>query len=78
MPPPSSLAIATSSVQRLLKEETSYHKELADQEKQIQALEEKIQAGGVDDDGNNVFMLKQQVTSHHCSADCVFHFLADK
>ena len=65
MPPPSPLAIATSSVQRLLKEEASYHKELAEQEKQVKDLEEKIQAGGADDDGNNAFMLKQQVTQHH-------------
>ena len=60
MPPPSPLAIATGSVQRLLKEEASYHKELAQQEKELQANEEKIK-GQSDDDGNASFMLKQQV-----------------
>lgn len=67
MPPPSQLAIATSSVNRLLKEEASYHKELADQEAQVKALEEKIKSGQDNDDGNGEFMLKQQVgcsTSH--------------
>jgi tubulin-specific chaperone A len=60
MPAPSPLAIATGSVQRLLKEEASYHKELAEQEKQIQASEEKIK-DQADEDGNASFMLKQQV-----------------
>lgn len=63
MAPPSPLAISTSSVQRLLKEEASYHKELADQEKQVAALAEKLKAEGADDDGNDAFMLKQQVSS---------------
>lgn len=61
MPAPSALAITTSSVQRLLKEETSYHKELADQEKTVQDLEAKSKAGAADEDGNGAFMLKQQV-----------------
>lgn len=61
MPPPSHLAIATSSVKRLLKEEASYYKELAQQEAQIKALKEKIESGqGIEDD-NGDFMLKQQV-----------------
>lgn len=63
MPAPSPLAITTSSVQRLLKEEASYHKELADQEKTVQALEAKFNAGSTpDDDGNEAFMLKQHVS----------------
>lgn len=61
MPPPSQLAIATSSVSRLLKEEASYHKELVDQEAQVQKLEQSIKNGGGDEDGNAEFMLKQNV-----------------
>ncbi|KAM3461672.1 hypothetical protein MY5147_005644 [Beauveria neobassiana] len=63
MPAPSALAITTSSVQRLLKEETSYHKELADQEKTVQDLEAKSKTGAADEDGNGAFMLKQQKTA---------------
>ncbi|OAA73230.1 Tubulin binding cofactor A [Cordyceps fumosorosea ARSEF 2679] len=63
MPAPSPLAITTSSVQRLLKEEASYHKELAEQQKTVQDLEAKLKAGGADDDGNEAFMLKQQQTA---------------
>lgn len=61
MPAPSQLSIATSSVLRLLKEEISYHKELVDQEAQVKVLEEKIKAAQVTSDGNEEFMLKQQV-----------------
>ncbi|CBY02002.1 hypothetical protein IAQ61_006592 [Plenodomus lingam] len=39
MAPPSRLAIATSVVNRLVKEEASYHKELAQQETRIQKHE---------------------------------------
>ncbi|KAJ6782315.1 hypothetical protein PWT90_08638 [Aphanocladium album] len=63
MPAPSPLAITTSSVQRLLKEEASYHKELADQEKTLKNLEEKLKAGSADEDGNEAFMLKQHQTA---------------
>lgn len=62
MPPPSQLAIATSSVRRLLKEEASYKKELEDQEKKVKVLEEKIKNGDADEDGNGEFMLKQHVS----------------
>lgn len=61
MPPPSPLAIATSAVTRLLKDVSSYHKELAEQEGEIQALEAKMANGQSDEDGNAAFMLKQQV-----------------
>jgi len=54
MAPPSKLAIATSSVKRLVKEEASYHKELAQQEARIKKLEE-----GSEDD-NAEFQLKQE------------------
>lgn len=61
MPPPTQLAIATSSVSRLIKEQASYHKELVDQEAQIVKQEESIKAGDADEDGNAEFMLKQSV-----------------
>lgn len=61
MPSPSSLAIATSAVLRLLKEEISYQKELVDQEATIKIFQEKIAAGHTSEDGNDEFMLKQQV-----------------
>lgn len=63
MPPPSHLAIATSSVKRLLKEEASYYKELAQQEAQIKALKEKIESGQGSEDDNGDFMLKQLETA---------------
>ncbi|KAF1984374.1 tubulin binding cofactor A [Aulographum hederae CBS 113979] len=54
MAPPSKLAVATSSVARLVKEEKSYHKELSQQEASIKKLE---QGGG---DENAEFQLKQE------------------
>lgn len=63
MPAPSQLSIATSSVLRLLKEEISYHKELVDQEAQVKVLEEKIKSSQFTSDGNEEFMLKQQVSA---------------
>lgn len=38
MPPPSPLSVATSCVTRLIKEEASYHKELAQQESRLAKL----------------------------------------
>ncbi|KAM0564321.1 hypothetical protein ACHAPJ_000532 [Fusarium lateritium] len=61
MPPPSQLAIATSSVNRLLKEEASYHKELEQEEDKVRALKDKIDAGSEDE--NASYMLKQQQTA---------------
>ncbi|KAI8650246.1 Tubulin-specific chaperone A [Fusarium sp. Ph1] len=57
------LAIATSSVNRLLKEEASYHKEVEQEEAPIKALKEKIESGQGDEDGNGTYMLKQQQTA---------------
>ena len=57
MAPPSRLAVATSSLQRLLKEELSYHKEVAQQEAHIQRLEQEPSDG----DENSEFQLKQEV-----------------
>ena len=56
MPPPSRLAIATSSVTRMLKEETSYHKEFEQQESRIKRLEEDK-----DGDQNAEYELRQEV-----------------
>lgn len=58
MPPASPLAIATSSVQRLVKEEASYHRELEQQTKRLQKLESEGQ--GADEEGNHAFLLKQE------------------
>lgn len=62
MPAPSPLVIATGAVLRLVKEENSYHKELADQEKNVKTLEDKIASGQGSEDGNDEYMLKQQVS----------------
>ena len=56
MGPPSQLAIATSSLNRLVKEEASYHKELQGQEASIAKLE---QGGG---DENAEYQLRQEVS----------------
>lgn len=58
MPPASPLAIATSSVQRLIKEEASYHRELEQQTKRLQKLESE---GPGADEGNHAFLVKQEV-----------------
>ncbi len=55
MAPPSQLSIATSSLLRLVKEEASYHKELAQQQSRLQKLE---QGGG---DENADYTIKQEV-----------------
>ena len=60
MAPPSKLAIATSAVQRLVKEEASYHKELKQQEARIEKLES---SGGGD---NSEYQLKQEVGATPC------------
>lgn len=55
MAPPSKLAVATSSVVRLVKEEASYHKELEQQQARIKKLE------GSTGDENAEYQLKQEV-----------------
>jgi tubulin-specific chaperone A len=57
MAPPSQLTIATSSVQRLVKEEASYHKELTGQEKRLEKL-----LASTDEDENREYSLKQEVS----------------
>lgn len=55
MPPPTALAIKTSSVVRLVKEEASYHKEAIQQKAHI----EKLEAEGADE-----YELRQPVRSN--------------
>ncbi|KAF7901055.1 hypothetical protein BTUL_0044g00700 [Botrytis tulipae] len=55
MAPPSQLAIATSSVARLVKEEASYHKELVSQQARLKKLEE-----ATEEDENREYSLKQE------------------
>jgi hypothetical protein len=56
MPAPSPLAIATSSLNRLVKEEASYHKELEHQQASIAQLEQ-----GGNEDENAEYQLRQEV-----------------
>ncbi|KAF4636472.1 hypothetical protein G7Y89_g1623 [Cudoniella acicularis] len=58
MAPPSPLAIATSSVNRLVKEEASYHKELKHQEARVEKL-----LASKDEDENAEYQLKQERTA---------------
>lgn len=59
--PPSKLAIATSSLNRLVKEEKSYHEEFKHQEASIAKLEQ----GGSSDE-NAEYMLRQEVSIAYC------------
>jgi tubulin-specific chaperone A len=58
MAPPSKVAIATGSVLRLVKEEASYHKEIAQQEERIKKLESS------EGDENKEYTLRQEVYQH--------------
>ncbi|RYP19229.1 hypothetical protein DL765_003430 [Monosporascus sp. GIB2] len=63
MPAPSPLAIATQAVNRLVKEEQYYQKELAQQTERVKKLEAEAanaKDGGGGDDDNAEFMLKQE------------------
>ena len=72
MPAPSPLAIATSSLQRLVKEEASYHMEMRLQRESIEKLESRH--GPEEDElrGNRDFQLKQEVSeiSDTCRSIC--------
>lgn len=57
MPAPSQLAIATSALNRLVKEEASYHKESESQQARIAKLEQ-----GNDADENAEYTLRQEVS----------------
>lgn len=61
MAPPTPLSVATNSINRLLKEESSYRTELATQQRRV----EELQAGGADEDdaGNTEFRLRQEVST---------------
>lgn len=56
MPAPSRLQIATSSLERLLKEESSYHKELEQGKARVQRLESEKST-----DDNAEYMIRQEV-----------------
>ncbi|KAK2750736.1 hypothetical protein FQN57_002809 [Myotisia sp. PD_48] len=63
MAPPSPLAIATSAVKRLVKEEAFHHKEIQNQKKRIEALEKEAAAGGPEEEGmegNREYTLNQE------------------
>ncbi|KAI1299144.1 tubulin binding cofactor A [Xylaria venustula] len=57
MPAPSPLAIATQSVQRLVKEDSYYRKELAQQTERVKKIEADLKDSA---DGNAAFILKQE------------------
>ena len=61
MAPPTPLAIATQAVNRLVKEESYYHKDQASQEKRIAKLEDEIATNSPDLDSNAEYILKQEV-----------------
>ncbi|PGH06686.1 hypothetical protein AJ79_06470 [Helicocarpus griseus UAMH5409] len=58
MAPQTPLAIATSALQRLVKEEASYHRELEQQQERIKRLEAEQPTD--DDDGNKEYILRQE------------------
>jgi len=70
MAPPSPLAIATGSVQRLVKEETSYHKELKNQEARLEKL-----VNSTEENENKEYQLKQEVyhPSSYLTLPYIFH-----
>lgn len=61
MAPPSQLSIATNVVIRLLKEKTSYRRELQHQTEQISNLERDLASGKEFEEGNGEYMLRQLV-----------------
>lgn len=74
MAPPSPLAIATSSLQRLVKEEASYYKELEKQEARLKKVE-----ASTEEDENREYTLKQEVSppnSIHLPPAFPFHSLS--
>ncbi|KAI0404857.1 putative tubulin-specific chaperone Rbl2 [Xylaria palmicola] len=62
MPAPSPLSVATQSVQRLVKEDGYYRKELAQQTERVAKLEADLKASSEPEpeDENAAFMLKQE------------------
>jgi len=73
MPPPSQLSIATSVLNRLVKEESSYHREYEQQQARITKLEQ----GGRSDE-NVEYQLRQEVRlSDTIFSNYRFYSLAD-
>jgi tubulin-specific chaperone A len=62
-PPPSNFAISLKAVSRLVTEEAYYHKEIAKHDERIQKLEDNIKSGATDEDGNDTYLLNQEVSS---------------
>ncbi|KAK5624737.1 hypothetical protein RRF57_000453 [Xylaria bambusicola] len=60
MPAPSPLVIATQSVQRLVKEDSYYRKELAQQTERVKKIEAELKTSPDSADGNAAFILKQE------------------
>lgn len=60
MPPPPQLTIATNTLTRLVKEESSYHREHEQQRARIAKLESEIQNGTAEDE-NAEFTVRQEV-----------------
>lgn len=74
MAPPSPLTIAAQAVQRLVKEESYYHKEQAQQEARIKKLQDAIEAKDPDLDSNAEYVLRQEVCSCTCICLCIYPF----
>jgi tubulin-specific chaperone A len=73
MPPPTQLSIGASSLQRLVKEEKSYHSEMEMQQKSIDRLEKLRAEEEADEErGNHEFLLRQEVCLNHPSFKIVF------
>lgn len=70
---PSQVQIATSALQRLLKEEKSYFKEQEQQEARIAKLEKQAPGSTGDSDGNEEFQLKQEVCFAFASPFFIFY-----
>jgi tubulin-specific chaperone A len=64
MAPPSPLGIALQAVNRLVKEESYYHKVQANQEKRIEKLGDEIENNSPDLDSTAEYILKQEVGFH--------------
>jgi tubulin-specific chaperone A len=73
MAPPSQLQIALSALQRLVKEEASYYKEMNQQKSRIAKLE-ATNGDSADGDGNEEYQLKQEVCSHQTLGAAQSHY----
>lgn len=76
MAPLHPLSVATNSITRLLKEESSYRTELATQQQRVEQLQANNDGGGgegndEEDGGNSEFRLRQEVSLYYLS---IYHF----